>query len=1017
MTSRISAIYLTLLLIPILAQSQLGEVVPIGVPRLMAHVDDQQTSIELEAVDATVKIHGFLVETTLILTFHNRDARTLEAEFQIALPEGATVSGYGLDVEGVLVDGVVVEKEKARIAFDREVAKEVDPGLVEWLGGNLFSTRIYPVEGRSRRTVKIQYVNQLNFERGEAAYHFPLASFPEMKEMQLRVEIFNPEIKPRIKKYRSLGVESQFESGVFAVEAEERPFDPTEDLEIRLDTQQQSMILFEERSAGTYAFAVADLEGPSKGEMSHSGSLKPNPERLVLFWDASYSRLGSDPREVLEVIEVLLNHWRVHEVALVVFRDQKESPEFFAVRKEGTGPLLSRLESLDYDGATGWRDLEVPGGFEADVALLVSDGRINFGSRNLPDLGLGVLIFNPSTDGDHSILRHLAESTGGSYFDLHRQGVESIFRELSEPTTTLRGVSVETGKVREIFAPVGRPVRGPTLITGLLEGEEASLRLNYATGDGHLNQKRVRLKADSGMGLVSRFWSQQKLDRLVMDSERNREAILELGREHSLVTPRTSLLVLETLDQYLEYEIEPPASLPEMRLEYLELLEKSRLESSEDLEDYLEDLRESWEGYLAWSEKPFEFPPPGSISLDRPPFEEEPEDRPSEDSPVMRRRAVSGESSAAQPGQDAISDYLEVGLEEVTDELIVVTSVAGSGPAGEAVPEILVKPWTPDLPYLEELRKAPIGGEYRSYLRQRQSYGASPAFYLDCARFFAERGLKREASLVASTVLELGRHGPNLIRAAANIYLQMEEWDRAVLLFEQLILLAPELPQSKRDLALTLIARGEAKTEGNPTEAQEDYWKAASLLRQVALQPWGEVASPLQRAYLEDGRFEEMGRIALVEYGWALAKWRDLNHSANEPLTENDEPWVDIPDADLRIVLTWEDPFADMDLWVVEPSGEKVFYSNPKSKIGGLLSEDCTQGLGPESYVIQKAMPGTYRIFVDYFAGIGPELFGPVTVQTTIIKGFGRDEEKVERLTIRLDSEKDTVEIGSVTIE
>ncbi|CAF4372552.1 unnamed protein product, partial [Adineta steineri] len=34
----------------------------------------------------------------------------------------------GLDVDGRIVDGVVVEKEKARVTFEKEVRKGVDPG-------------------------------------------------------------------------------------------------------------------------------------------------------------------------------------------------------------------------------------------------------------------------------------------------------------------------------------------------------------------------------------------------------------------------------------------------------------------------------------------------------------------------------------------------------------------------------------------------------------------------------------------------------------------------------------------------------------------------------------------------------------------------------------------------------------------------------------------------------------------------------------------------------------------------
>ena len=52
----------------------------------------------------------------------------LEGELVFPLPEGTTVSGYGLDIDGVVVDGVVVTKEKARVAFEAETRRRVDPG-------------------------------------------------------------------------------------------------------------------------------------------------------------------------------------------------------------------------------------------------------------------------------------------------------------------------------------------------------------------------------------------------------------------------------------------------------------------------------------------------------------------------------------------------------------------------------------------------------------------------------------------------------------------------------------------------------------------------------------------------------------------------------------------------------------------------------------------------------------------------------------------------------------------------
>ena len=112
--------------------------------------------------------------------------------------------------------------------------------------------------------------------------------------------------------------------------------------------------------------------------------------------------------------------------------------------------------------------------------------------------------------------------------------------------------------------------------------------------------------------------------------------------------------------------------------------------------------------------------------------------------------------------------------------------------------------------------------------------------------------------------------------------------------------------------------------------------------------------------------------------------------------------------------MTWDADQTDMDLHVVEPSGEEAYYGNNLTTIGGLVSKDITRGYGPEEYVIRKAMPGKYRIKCKYFGSSQQTLTGPVTVSATVITNYGRANEKRQLLTLRLDSEKDMVDIGEI---
>ena len=44
--------------------------------------------------------------------------------------------------------------------------------------------------------------------------------------------------------------------------------------------------------------------------------------------------------------------------------------------------------------------------------------------------------------------------------------------------------------------------------------------------------------------------------------------------------------------------------------------------------------------------------------------------------------------------------------------------------------------------------------------------------------------------------------------------------------------------------------------------------------------------------------------------------------------------------------MTWDADLTDMDLHVIEPSGEEAYYSHNRTRIGGMVSRDFTAGYG-----------------------------------------------------------------------
>ena len=112
--------------------------------------------------------------------------------------------------------------------------------------------------------------------------------------------------------------------------------------------------------------------------------------------------------------------------------------------------------------------------------------------------------------------------------------------------------------------------------------------------------------------------------------------------------------------------------------------------------------------------------------------------------------------------------------------------------------------------------------------------------------------------------------------------------------------------------------------------------------------------------------------------------------------------------------ISWNTDATDVDLWVIEPDGTKVFYSNKRSKSGGELSEDQTQGYGPERYRIAKAQGGEYKIVVHNFRP-NPNLLGGEThVHVVVTRYAGTPREVTQRYNVILKKQNDEVEVTRV---
>jgi hypothetical protein len=979
----------------LLVASQAARAQALLPPRLAVRA--AELPVTIESLDVGVVVQGLSAETTETITFHNPNGRVLEGELEFPLPDGAAVTGFALDVGGKLVEGTVVPKEQARVVLEAEIRRGVDPGLVEQVRGNVYRARIYPIPARGARTVRLRWVSPLALrdvdrEGVEAAYHLPLPYRERLPELALRVEVVQPPVTPRVEGgFGNLTLQKQSDRWVAEARLANAPAD--RELLVRLPRLPGQWLSVEAAEGGEAFFSLLQTKPSIQREAP-----QPGPSRIAIAWDASASHGKPAAEKELAFLRALLAAWPRTGVDLVVFRDRPERPQAFAAGE--WAKLEAALRAVPADGGTSLAALDLRRAALPDpndgLWILVTDGLGTLG-ESLPAMGdVPVYAATGATEADRALLRHVATGSGGMLLDL-------ALADPGRAVSRVRGGELRLAQVTA--APAGavaelQPADGPDArwaqVTGRLLAPEAELTLVFTDGAREVERRTVKVRRadasrlEGGPGPVAIAWAQARAEALGLFPEKNAGELLALGRRFGLVTAGTSILVLETLEQHLQYGIEPSASRPELRAQYLaRAAEQKKLRLAAD-HDALETVVRAWQARVAWWERRYEVPPGWTWS------EQRPAKRPalgrSRDADVSMDMAPAPEpapaTAAAPPQAPAREHAAGRAVEAKKGE-----SGGGEGEGTQA--SISIQPWDPKVPYLAALQAAAPGKAYDVYLAERAQH-AGPGFYLDCAGFFLRRGDRSLGVRVLTNLAELRLDDAGLLRVMAWRLAEAGELDQAVEVLEKVLRLRPEEPQSRRDLALVLSDRADA--QGRPADAA----RAVALLWEVGRRPWE--------------RTPDLELVSLMELNRVLARaerrgWTDVAKAA--PVDPRVKKLLDL---DLRISLSWDADLTDVDLHVLEPTAEHAFYGHRETRMGGQVSQDVTQGYGPEEYLLHRALPGAYDVRVHYYGSGQQQLVGPATIVATVYTNWGRPDEKREVLTLRLDQPKDLEAIGVVRI-
>lgn len=286
-------------------------------------------------------------------------------------------------------------------------------------------------------------------------------------------------------------------------------------------------------------------------------------------------------------------------------------------------------------------------------------------------------------------------------------------------------------------------------------------------------------------------------------------------------------------------------------------------------------------------------------------------------------------------------------------------------------------------------------GELEDALEAARAWREVDAYNLVVVRLIgdilSELDRPAEALRTYSAVTELLSEDPEAQRALATVLEAQGQLDAAYERLEIALSLRPEdqrLSFELADVALRLGKLDEASARLEAIAADED---APRALRYPAKQRLGQVYAQRRRATDDEAERRE----------WT-AKIEALGLKGG---SEND----------IKVYLSWDTDRTDVDLWVINPRGEKIFYSHKTGAFGGALLDDVTSGYGPESFTAQQAKAGSYAVEVNYFGSRGAmkEARGEVLV----IVNEGREDEQMFNFPYVLPKRGDTVRVAEIEVE
>jgi Ca-activated chloride channel family protein len=978
------------------------------------------------------------------------------------------------------------------VTFEKEVRKGVDPGFVEMVAGNIFRTRVYPIEAGGVRIVRVIYQDQAQIENDTFVFNIPIHFTSTLDNLDISLVCAQTPNNYQPQILSNMNLKQQFvgSNGKYCSELHLTNIKPSEGEQcitymlknVSLTEPIYSVEIDPDNHDQAY-FALC-LVPPV---LPYNNTMLKSQETIsiCILWDASLSRANIENRNYeINMLERILHIWQSAginaNITLVIFRNVLEESQVFQLNDRDFWSKLSQiLTNISYDGATNLFQLATISTMIPNVThyFLISDCLSTIGNDDPTTLNnfttKPIWIFNanpPHEQTNHSLINYLTNLSGGGYISREKivspNNINDIIKWIDSPQSRYINTDIlDNSNVQDIYPSHSITLTPNTkqfIIVGKMSSSVPSkIAVNFMFANQTHRKELIISKANASAenyGLLRRLYAKQMLNELTAFPERNKKLILDIGLKYAIVSDFTSIIVLDTLQQHIEHKICPHQSRIKLYNDYMNYQQNKNQEENTKKQAKITAVLNLWTQRCTWYDKIITkvdqtnarkkkakatvHSNSSFLCLSRRQHQSSNERREMMEFDDQNMNNVSVHGLALNSSQSRIRamalqvDSIEstrcnlsqrssyalarfsthrssmsarsVVLQEQSSNL---ARIDDSPTINNNTQTIVLQNWDPKTPYMNKIKSSgSLKTAYQIYLNERQSYSKSPSFYFDMASYFFTQARSKPSLIdrfnhstsnvgvqtnsnqyeyfglrILTNVLELELESPQLLRTVAYKLVELGLVHLAEKIFRHILTLRSDEPQSFRDLALLL------------EESNNHVKEASDLFTKVILGEW-------------DRRFAEIELTTLHEFNSFINKF----HQQQQISSTLDNRLIRHLPVDLRIVMVWDTNDTDVDLHVIEPTGEECYYSHKNTAIGGTISRDFTTGYGPEEYLVRKAVKGTYTVRAKYFANHQQSLTGATTIMVHIYKYYGQPNQQKEIVTLRLSSNQEMIDVCKV---